>query len=49
VDYTVRFNNPGTFLLPTTRVEAMYAPEMLGEIPNAKLLIKARMPSEVQP
>jgi uncharacterized protein YfaS (alpha-2-macroglobulin family) len=42
VDYTVRFNNPGTFVLPTTRVEAMYAPEMLGEIPNAALLIKAQ-------
>jgi uncharacterized protein YfaS (alpha-2-macroglobulin family) len=41
VDYTVRFNNPGTFMLPTTRVEAMYAPEMLGEIPNAALVINA--------
>ena len=41
VDYTVRFNNPGTFMLPTTRVEAMYAPEMLGEIPNAPLIVKA--------
>ena len=25
----VRLNNPGTFELPATRVEAMYAPEML--------------------
>jgi uncharacterized protein YfaS (alpha-2-macroglobulin family) len=33
VEYTVRLNNPGTFLLPATRVEAMYAPEMFGEIP----------------
>jgi len=33
-EYTVRLNNPGTFNLPTTRVEAMYAPEMFGEIPN---------------
>jgi len=30
----VRLNNPGTFNLPATRVEAMYAPEMFGEIPN---------------
>ena len=30
VEYTVRLNNPGTFLLPATRVEAMFAPEMLG-------------------
>jgi hypothetical protein len=39
VEYTVRFNNPGTFLLPATRVEAMYAPEMLGESPNATLTV----------
>lgn len=31
--YTVRLNNPGTFGLPPTRVEAMYAPEMFGEMP----------------
>ena len=30
-EYTVRLNNPGTFQLPPTRVEAMYAPEMFGE------------------
>jgi uncharacterized protein YfaS (alpha-2-macroglobulin family) len=34
-EYTVRLNNPGEFKLPATRVEAMYAPEMFGEIPNA--------------
>ena len=34
-EYTVRLNNPGTFQLPPTRVEAMYAPEMFGERPNA--------------
>jgi uncharacterized protein YfaS (alpha-2-macroglobulin family) len=34
-EYTVRLNNPGTFNMPATRVEAMYAPEMFGEIPNA--------------
>jgi uncharacterized protein YfaS (alpha-2-macroglobulin family) len=34
VEYTVRLSNGGTFLLPTTRVEALYAPEMFGEIPN---------------
>jgi len=31
--YTVRLDNPGTFNLPATRVEAMYAPEMFGELP----------------
>jgi uncharacterized protein YfaS (alpha-2-macroglobulin family) len=30
----VRPQQPGTFNLPATRVEAMYAPEMFGEIPN---------------
>ena len=35
VEYTVRLNNPGRFALPPTRVEAMYAPEMFGEAPNA--------------
>ena len=35
VEYTVRLNNPGAFNLPATRVEAMYAPEMFGELPNA--------------
>lgn len=40
VEYTVRLNNDGEFKLPTTRVEAMYAPEMFGEIPNAGVLVK---------
>ncbi len=40
VEYTVRLNNPGTFLQPATRVEAMYAPEMLGEIPNAAVTVE---------
>jgi hypothetical protein len=34
VEYTVRLNAPGRFELPATRVEAMYAPEMFGELPN---------------
>ena len=41
VEYTVRLNNPGTFLLPASRVEAMYAPEMFGEVPNAPLQVGA--------
>jgi uncharacterized protein YfaS (alpha-2-macroglobulin family) len=39
VEYTLRLNNPGDFQLPATRIEAMYAPEMFGEIPNANILI----------
>jgi uncharacterized protein YfaS (alpha-2-macroglobulin family) len=40
VEYTVRLNNPGRFDLPATRVEAMYAPEMFGEIPNEPVRVK---------
>ena len=42
VEYTVRLNNPGQFLLPATRVEAMYAPEMFGESPNAAIAVEAK-------
>ena len=34
VEYTLRLNNPGEFALPPSRVEAMYAPEVFGEMPN---------------
>lgn len=37
VEYTLRLNQSGRFQLPTTRVEALYAPEMFGELPNAPL------------
>jgi hypothetical protein len=39
LEYTVRLNNPGEFGLPQTRVEAMYAPEMFGESPNARVVV----------
>jgi uncharacterized protein YfaS (alpha-2-macroglobulin family) len=39
VEYTLRLNQSGTFQLPPTRVEALYAPEMYGEAPNAVLEI----------
>jgi uncharacterized protein YfaS (alpha-2-macroglobulin family) len=39
VEYTLRLNNPGSFQLPATRVEAMYAPEMFGEVPNEQLVV----------
>jgi len=35
IEYSVRLNNPGRFSLPPTRVEAMYAPQTFGELPNA--------------
>jgi hypothetical protein len=34
-EYVVRLNQAGRFELPSTRVEAMYAPEVFGELPNA--------------
>ncbi len=40
VEYTLRLNNAGSFVLPTTRVEAMYAPEMFGELPNEALEVR---------
>jgi hypothetical protein len=38
--YTMRRNASGSFGLPPTRVEAMYAPETFGELPNAVLEVK---------
>ena len=40
IDYTLRLNNAGEFSLPATRVEAMYAPEVFGEVPNGKVLVE---------
>ncbi len=39
MEYTVRLNNAGEFSLPPSRVEALYAPEMFGEAPNAKVKV----------
>ena len=39
MEYTIRLNNVGTFSLPPSRVEAMYAPEMFGEVPNVKMQV----------
>lgn len=42
IEYTVRLNNVGTFNLPPTRVEALYAPEVFGATPNAAVKVHAR-------
>lgn len=39
IDYTLRLNNAGEFSLPATRVEAMYAPEVFGEVPNEIVVV----------
>ena len=41
MEYSVRLNNEGDFALPPSRVEAMYAPEMFGEAPNARVKVEA--------
>jgi hypothetical protein len=40
LEYTIRLNNVGEFSLPPSRVEAMYAPEMFGEAPNARVRVE---------
>ena len=40
IDYTVRLNNVGTFGLPPTRVEALYAPSTFGVLPNAPVVVQ---------
>jgi len=37
IEYTLRLNNAGNFALPPTRVEAMYAPDVFGEMPNGRV------------
>ena len=41
-EYTLRLNNVGSFALPPTRIEAMYAPEVFGELPNTRFTVQAR-------
>jgi uncharacterized protein YfaS (alpha-2-macroglobulin family) len=40
VEYTLRLNASGRFNLPPSRVEAMYAPETFGELPNAAMEVQ---------
>ena len=40
VEYTIRLNQGGIFQLPPTRTEALYFPEMFGEIPNPNLEVR---------
>jgi hypothetical protein len=42
LQYTLRLNNVGDFAVPPTRVEALYAPEVFGEAPNARLVVETR-------
>lgn len=40
VEYDIRLNQNGRFEMPPTRVEALYAPELFGELPNAAVEVK---------
>lgn len=37
--YTMRLNTEGSFNLPETSVEALYAPEMMGAVPNGPFVV----------
>lgn len=39
LEYSVRLNAAGTYQLPPTRVEAMYSPDAMGELPNSEMVI----------
>jgi uncharacterized protein YfaS (alpha-2-macroglobulin family) len=39
--YRIRLNNPGSFHLPPTRVEALYSKDTFGETPNPVWVVKA--------
>jgi hypothetical protein len=39
VEYVIRVNGSGRFLLPPTRVEAMYSPEIHAALPNRPLVV----------
>jgi uncharacterized protein YfaS (alpha-2-macroglobulin family) len=42
VFYTVRLNTPGTFLIPATRIEAMYQPDVFGSLPNRPFEVRGQ-------
>lgn len=39
IEYTVRFNQAGTYKLPVTRVEAMYSPDLFAELPESSWMV----------
>ena len=41
-EYAVRLNGSGQFTLPPTRVEAMYSPDIRGQLPNAPMVVAIR-------
>ena len=41
IEYTMRINTAGTFALPPSRVEAMYAPAIRAQLPIAPVTVWA--------
>jgi hypothetical protein len=41
LEYTLRLNNVGDFSMPGSRIEAMYAPEIFGATPFARVKVQA--------
>lgn len=40
IEYTVRFNQAGRYVLPSPRVEAMYSPDLFAELPESSWTVK---------
>ncbi|MFQ3573514.1 MAG: MG2 domain-containing protein [Thermodesulfovibrionales bacterium] len=40
IEYVMRLNTSGQFNIPNTRVEALYSPDIFGELPNDKIVVK---------
>ena len=44
IAYTLRLNNVGEFTLPSSRVEAMYAPDLFAELPGQRVTVISNEP-----
>lgn len=40
LEYTIRLNQAGRFVLPTSRVEAMYSPDLFAELPESQWVVQ---------
>ncbi|KHD89048.1 MAG: lipoprotein [Bdellovibrio sp. ArHS] len=40
LEYTIRFNQPGTYKLPASRIEAMYSPDIFAELPESQWAVQ---------
>jgi uncharacterized protein YfaS (alpha-2-macroglobulin family) len=41
IEYSIQLNHPGNFLMPSSRIEAMYSPEVFSENPVAPIQISS--------